>query len=78
MTVPPWPATRITVGSTPVAPVNGGLFASTSSALCTSSFTIQNLGFGTIPAANSAFSNPCGDTSTSTLRVQMNNAAAQG
>jgi hypothetical protein len=67
-----------TVGNPAFSATLSGLFAGTSSALCTSTFTIQNLGFGTIPAANSAFANPCGDTSTSTLRVQMNNTAAQG
>jgi hypothetical protein len=55
----------------------GGLFASTSSTLCRSQFTITNLGFGNLPTANSAFPDQCGATTTG-LRVQMNNTAAAG
>jgi hypothetical protein len=54
-----------------------GLFSSSTSSLCQSKFTIQNYGFGNIPATNSAFTDPCGSTA-STLRVQMNTTAAQG
>jgi hypothetical protein len=59
------------------SPVLAGLLASTSSSLCTSSFTIEQLGFGTLPTANSLFADQCG-ASTSSLRVQMNNTSAAG
>jgi len=65
------------VGNPAFNPVLAGLFASTSSTLCRSTFTISNLGFGNLPTANSAFADQCGAT-TSLLRVQMNNTTAQG
>jgi hypothetical protein len=59
------------------SPILAGLLAGSGSSLCTSSFTIENLGFGAIPSSNSAFTDPCGSTATS-LRVQMNNSSAAG
>jgi hypothetical protein len=65
-----------TVGNPAFSAVLAGLFASTSSALCRATFTIQQQGFATI-ASNANFADQCGATSN-TLRVQMNNATAQG
>jgi hypothetical protein len=66
-----------TINNPAFSPQLSGLFAASTSALCQSKFTIQNQGFGNIPATNSAFTDPCGSTA-STLRVQMNTTAAQG
>ena len=51
-------------------------FAGAGSSMCQSRFTITQQGFATI-GANSSFTDQCGAT-TSGLRVQMNNSAAQG
>ena len=60
-------------GDTSFNPTLSALFAGTGSALCQSTFTILNLGFGNLPnPAGSVFPDLCGAT-TSNNRVQMNN-----
>ncbi len=51
-------------------PVFTGLFAGTSSALCQSTFTIEEEGFGLLPSASTP--DQCGSTANS-LRVQETN-----
>ncbi len=57
-------------------PTLAGLFVGAGSSMCHSTFTIENQGFFPI-LAGSAFTDACGAT-TSGLRTQMNNAAANG
>jgi hypothetical protein len=57
-------------GDTAFNPTLAGLLAGSGSALCQSSFTIANLGFGTLPSPSTADS--CGSTANS-LRVQETN-----
>ncbi|HSR86365.1 MAG TPA: hypothetical protein VLM11_19485 [Streptosporangiaceae bacterium] len=60
----------VTSGQSGFNSTQAGLFASTNSALCQSSTTIQVLGFGLLPAASQPDS--CGSTANS-LRVQETN-----
>lgn len=66
-----------TLNNTPFNPVLAGLFTGLGSELCSSGFTIGQLGFGTMPTTNSAFPDTCGATASGN-RVQMNGTAAQG
>jgi hypothetical protein len=66
--VVPW--AEVTSGQTGFNPVLAGLFAGTSSALCQSTFTIEQEGFGPLPSPSTPDS--CGSTANS-LRVQETN-----
>jgi hypothetical protein len=57
-------------GDTAFNPVLAGLFVGTSSALCQSSFTIEDLGLATLPVSSQP--DTCGSTASS-LRVQETN-----
>jgi hypothetical protein len=67
------PFDEVTSGQPGFNAVLAGLFASTNSTLCQSTFTITNLGFGNLPnPVGSTFPDLCGATSGS-LRVQETN-----
>jgi len=65
-----------TVGNPAFSSLLADLFAGSTSSLCESVFTIENLGFATIPS-NTEFPYLCGST-TAAQRVQMNNTSSEG
>jgi hypothetical protein len=65
-----------TVGNPAFSSLLSGLFSGSTSSLCGSGFTIENLGFAPIPS-DTMFPYLCGSTGTA-QRVQMNNTSSEG